>query len=329
MSELIKKGKNVIETAPRVSVVIPAYNVAEYISDTLDSVSAQTYKDFEAIVINDGSPDTEIFEKILDKHLDKIIYIKQKNGGAAVARNTGIENARGEIIAFLDGDDIWFPEFLQQQTKVLDEKNFGMIYCDALFFGDSTGKSETYMERSPSDGDVTPETLLDGRCNVITSGTIVKKEHLVNAGLFNPNAIRTEDFEMWFSMAKRGVKIGYQKKVLLKYRVRKTGLTGDAVTSTDRTIRALNRITERNDLTENEERLRQQQIRLAEAEHELAKGKYFLAREEYDEAIKHIAKANEIDPKPKLKIINLLLRIAPKLTLRLFRKFRAAELSVT
>lgn len=329
MSELIiKKGKNVIETAPRVSVIIPAYNVAEYIVETLDSVSAQTYKDFEAIVINDGSPDTEIFEKYLDKYLDKIIYIKQENRGAAIARNTGIENARGEVIAFLDGDDIWFSEFLQQQTMVLDEKNFGMIYCDALFFGDSITKNETYMNRSPSGGEVTPETLLDGRCNVITSGTIVKKEHLLNAGLFNPNAIRTEDFEMWFSMAKRGVKIGYQKKVLLKYRVRKTGLTGDAVTSTDRTVRALNIITERNELTEAEDRLRLFQIKVAEAEHELAKGKYFLSKENYKEAIKHIAEANKIDPKTKLTVVNLFLRLAPKLTLRLFKKFRPAELSV-
>lgn len=328
MSEVLKR-ENKIEFAPRVSVIIPAYNVAEYIVETLESVFLQTYKDFEVIVVNDGSPDTVEFEKAIEKYSGQIIYIKQTNQGAAVARNTGINKARGGIIAFLDGDDVWLPEYLEKQIKVLDENKLGMIYCDALFFGDYSGKAETYMEKSPSSGDVTPESLLDGSCNVITSGTIVKKQHLISAGLFNPNAVRTEDFEMWFSMAKRGVRIGYQKEILIKYRVRKTGLTGDAVTSTERTVKALNRITERNDLTETEEQIRRRQLLFAEAEHELAKGKYFLARENYDEAIKHFAEANKIDPKTKLKIINLLLRIAPKLTLRIFKKFRAADLSAT
>lgn len=327
MFETIKKGKDIIKDAPRVSVIIPAYNVAEYINETLDSLLAQTYKNFEIIVINDGSPDTETFEKVIENYFDKIIYIKQKNAGAAVARNTGIENARGEIIAFLDGDDVWFDDFLEEQTKFLDEKNFGMIYCDALLFGNHSKKFKTYMQQSVSKSEVTPETLLNGSCNVITSGTIVKKEHLLNAGIFNPKAIRTEDFEMWFSMAKRGVKIGYQKKVLLKYRVRKTGLTGNAVMSSERTINALKIITERNKLTETEEQIRRRQLRFAEAEHELAKAKYFLAGENYEEAIKHIAKANKIEPKTKLVIVSFLLRIAPKMTLRLFKKFRAAEAS--
>ncbi len=328
MTSDIKTDKNIFENAPRVSVIIPAYNVAEFISETLDSVFSQTYDDFETIVINDGSPDTENLEQILEKYQTKIVYLKQENQGAAVARNTGIQKAQGEIIAFLDGDDIWLPEFLDRQIELLDEKAFGMVYCDALLFGEHQRKPETYMEKAPSSGEVTPETLINTQCNVITSGTIVKKQHLIKAGLFNPNAIRTEDFEMWFSMAKRGVKIGYQKKVLLKYRVRKTGLTGDNIQASERGIRALSIICERNELSESEERARLRQIRLSKSEHELAKGKFFLARENYVEALKHISKADELDPHTKLKVVVVFLKVAPKLTLRLFKKLRAAEASI-
>lgn len=329
MSESFSKNENKNGDVPRVSVVIPAYNVAEYIAETLDSVLAQTYKNYEIIVVNDGSPDAEKLEKVLEHYLDKIIYLKQKNKGAAVARNTGIENSRGELIAFLDGDDVWLPEFLKSQTKFLDANNFGMVYADAYLFGDCAGTPKTYMEQSFSDGDVTPETLIDGSCNVITSGTLVGKKHLLDAGLFNPTAFRMEDFEMWFTMAKRGVKIAYQKKVLLKYRVRKTGLTGDGISSAERSVLALEKITERNALSQSEEKARLSKIRFCEAEYEIAKGKYFLARENFGEASKHIAKAYEINPQTKLAIIGFLLRRAPRLTLRIFKKFRAAEFSAT
>lgn len=329
MSESFSKNENRNGNFPRVSVVIPAYNVAEYIAETLDSVLAQTYKNYEVVVVNDGSPDTENLEKVLEKYLDKTAYLKQKNKGAATARNTGIENSRGELIAFLDGDDVWLPEFLESQTKFLDENKYGMVYADALLFGNHAGKFKSYMEQSVSIGEVTPETLIDGSCNVITSGTVVEKKHLLNAGLFNPTAFRMEDFELWFTMAKMGVKIGYQKKVLLKYRVRKTGLTGDEISSAERSVLALEKITERNILSESEEKTRLEKIRLCESEYQIAKGKYFLARENFGEASKHIAKAYAINPQTKLAIVGFLLRRAPRLTLRLFKKFRRAEFPAT
>lgn len=314
--------------APRVSVIIPAYNVSEFIDETLASIFAQTYRDFEVIVINDGSPDTGELENVIEKYFGEVIYIKQGNQGAAAARNAGIENARGELIAFLDGDDVWLPEFLDRQIKALDERSLDMIYCDALLFGEHRGKSNTYMEKAPSKGAVTPETLIDARCNVITSGTVIKKQKIAEAGFFNPTAMRTEDFELWFSLAKRGVRIGFQRDVLLKYRVRRTGLSGDSIKETERTVRSLEIITARNQLTEAEEKLRRRQIRFAEAHHELAKGKYYLARENYGEAARHFAVANKIDPTLKLSIVNIFLRLAPKTTLKLFKKFRAAEASL-
>src|ERR1022692_2860927 len=84
--------------APLVSVIIPAYRAAETIADTLDSVLAKTFKDYEIIVVNDGSPDSEDLEKALEPYRERIIYLRQENQGPGGARNTGIRTARGQYI---------------------------------------------------------------------------------------------------------------------------------------------------------------------------------------------------------------------------------------
>ena len=99
-------------STPRVSVVIPAYNQAKYLGDAIQSVLSQTYRDFEIIVVDDGSTDdTPLVVSQLGGNLH---YIRQTNQGLAGARNTGIRNAKGSYIALLDSDDIWLPEFLQK-----------------------------------------------------------------------------------------------------------------------------------------------------------------------------------------------------------------------
>src|SRR5262249_43809454 len=95
------------EAAPAVSVIIPAYGVTPYIAEALDSVLAQTYTDFELIVVNDGCPDTAALEAVLRPYLDHIVYVKKENGGVSSARNAGIRVARAPLIALLDGDDAW------------------------------------------------------------------------------------------------------------------------------------------------------------------------------------------------------------------------------
>jgi glycosyltransferase involved in cell wall biosynthesis len=102
----------------RVSVIIPAYDVAPYIAETLNSVFAQTKSAFEVIVVNDGSPDTEELEEVLQPFRDRIVYLKQENRGLFGARNTGLRAATGDLIA-LDGDDIWMPQYIERQTQFL------------------------------------------------------------------------------------------------------------------------------------------------------------------------------------------------------------------
>lgn len=314
--------------APKVSVVIPAYNCAEFIGETLDSALAQTFKNYEIIVVNDGSPDTEILEKTLCPYFENIVYIKQTNGGAARARNTAIENASGEILAFLDGDDVWLPEYLESQIDFIVKNDFEMVYADALLFGDGRAPNATFMEKSPSRGAVDFQSLVVGRCSVIMSGTVVYKRKIIDAGGFDESLPRAapEDFDLWLRLARSGARIGYQKKILLKYRVRPDGLTGGSIQRARRFIIALEKIEEKFDLTPAEKVSVRQRLAEAEAEFNLEAGKAHLLREEFAEARRSFRAANEFYRQPKLKIINFGLLISPKTIVRIFKKQRAEEL---
>src|SRR5213080_1671301 len=131
---------------PRVSIIIPAYNVASYIGETLASVFAQTFTNYEVIVINDGSPDTEELERALEPYFDRISYLKQENLGAGAARNEGLRAAQGEFIAFLDADDLWLPNYLEEQLKFIRANDFDLVCADAMHFGDSPLAGRTYIE---------------------------------------------------------------------------------------------------------------------------------------------------------------------------------------
>ena len=98
---------------PLVSIIIPTYNSASFITEAIDSCLMQTYTKFEIIVINDGSTDNT--DEVVLKYIDKITYIKQENAGAARARNLGIAEAKGDYIAFLDADDLWSEDKIQNK----------------------------------------------------------------------------------------------------------------------------------------------------------------------------------------------------------------------
>ena len=313
--------------APRVSVIIPAYNIAPFIKETLDSVMSQTYKNFEVVVVNDGSTDTEELESALVPYLDKIVYAKQTNLGASQARNAAICLARGELLAFLDGDDIWLPEFLESSLNYLDQNNFEMVYADAELFGEPFFSGGTFMRNSPSNGKVTTLSLINAECNVITSGTVIKKNLVVKFNMFDTELLRMQDFDLWFRFAKNGVNIGYQKKVLLKYRVRPNSLSGTNVDRSKRNIRALKVIEDKYELNAAEREVWEKQMALCEAELELEKGKLCFVKKDFSNAHSHFIKANEFYRKPKLSLITWLIRLSPGLTLHLFKKLRPSEFS--
>ncbi len=324
---LKRVGRDVVKNAPKVSIITPAYNISEFVAETLNSVFAQTFQDYEIIIINDGSPDTAEFERVLEFFFDKIVYLKQENAGAGAARNVGIENARGEVLAFLDGDDVWLPEFLESQIEFLENNDYDLVYADAMQFGGSAYDDKTFMETAPSAGVADFDCLLDLRCNIITSGTLARKRNVVQVGMFERERVSAHDFVLWLKMARGGTRIGYQRKVLLKYRVRRESLSGDSIDRVIREIDVYQRIGKMFQLNENQQTVVEKHLGRLEADLEIERGKSFLLQEKFDAAINSFAKANEHRRSNRLRIIIGILQIAPRLLLKFYQSRRAAEIA--
>src|ERR1700730_11464637 len=161
--------------APAVSVIIPAYKVAAFIRETIDSVLAQTFTNYEVIVINDGSPDTLELERALEPYGRQIRYFKQENQGAGAARNAVLRAASGRFVAFLDGDDVYLPNFLDEQMQLIQsDGGYDLVYADKADFGDA--KLFANSEVNPHIGEVTAESLLCGRSGITTSTVLVRRE---------------------------------------------------------------------------------------------------------------------------------------------------------
>jgi glycosyltransferase involved in cell wall biosynthesis len=197
---------------PQVSVIIPSYNTAGLIRTCLDSVFQQSYRDLEAIVVNDGSPDTPQLEEALQPYLDRIVYIRQENKRCAGARNTAIRRARGKYLAFLDSDDAWVPNHLASQMNLFEQDpSLDMVYSDAILVSD--GKREkAFTEICPSMGEATFEALILERCQIPVSTVVARKDAIERAGMFDENLVRCDDYDMWIRTAFHGAKIGYSGK---------------------------------------------------------------------------------------------------------------------
>ena len=127
--------------SPKVSVVIPVYNNESYVRETLDSLKNQTFPDFEALVVDDGSSDASAsIIREYEAADPRFHYIFQENSGAGPARNNGMSRARGEYISFLDGDDIYTPDYLKRMTESLDKTKADVCVCERADFNSKTGK---------------------------------------------------------------------------------------------------------------------------------------------------------------------------------------------
>ena len=282
---------------PKVSIIIPAYNVAPYIGETLDSVFSQTFADYEVIVINDGSPDTEELERELARFSDRVNYVKQENRGASAARNAGLRTARGEFVAFLDADDLWLPSYLDEQIKFIRERNCDLVCADAEVFSDGSHKDETYMETlmadAPPAGDVTFIGLLSAEQSLITSGVVVRRERVFEVGFFDEALRNSQDFDLWLRLAWNGTRMAYQRRVLLRYRSRDNSLSGDEVNVHRRELRVLEKVEREYDLSPAKRAEVVSVIERRRAVLEFELGKLYLARGEFARARESFGKANQ------------------------------------
>jgi glycosyltransferase involved in cell wall biosynthesis len=186
---------------PKVSVIIPTYNRADLLPRTIKSSLNQTFKDFELIIVDDGSTDNtkEVVEKFKKKD-NRVKYIWQENsGGPASPKNKGIKASKGEYIAFLDDDDEWFPEKIEKQLEIFENskvKNIGIVACNALDLFEDSKTTKEYKIKETKEEKYLP-MILNGCFIHSSSSVVVKKNTFKKVGYFDKRLKTADDWDMW------------------------------------------------------------------------------------------------------------------------------------
>lgn len=200
---------------PKISVIIPCYNHGNYIEEAVDSVLAQTFKDFEIIIVDDGSTDERTIALFKDYKKPKTTIIHTSNQGLAEARNVGIRNSSGKYILPLDADDKISPEYLADASEVLDaDDKIKIVYCDAEWFGDKTGPIQLIpfsMQRM----------LID---NTIFCSAFFRRQDYDATKGYNKNLYFWEDWDFWLSLLETPGHVHKIPKVRFYYRFRKDSM---------------------------------------------------------------------------------------------------------
>ena len=204
------------DNLPLVSVILPTYNRAEFLPDSIGSILSQTYDSYEIIVVDDGSMDNT--KEVLYPFYQRIKYLRlENNRGASVARNIGIQSAQGKYIAFIDADDIWLPEKLQTDIEYFNKHpDVSMVYSKHVNI-DKNGRvlDEASKRRLPS-GNVFAQ-LFSEQNFIITSSVVVRKEIFETTGLFDVQLFNCQDWDMWLQIAFYFKVVGINTP-LVKYR---------------------------------------------------------------------------------------------------------------
>lgn len=307
------------QAAPVVSIIMPAYNTAGYIKEALDSALAQTFKDYEIIVINDGSPDTEELERVLEPYQSRITYLKlEKNLGSSAARNMGLACARGRFIALLDSDDLWEPEYLEVNVGMLERDSaIDVVFPNAMLFGDTPDAGKNYIELFRIEGEITFARLVSQQCYV-WGGVTARREALLNAGMFDESLVSGEDFELWLRILQRGGRIHYHRRVLAHYRKRRGSHTADPIRLYQNYLKILDKVESTTSLAPADKEAVERQRAWSHAMLRLHEGKQAFFRGDTKEAILGLTEANDYFGSRKLALTLMLLRSVPRLLLRAY-----------
>ena len=207
--------------SPLVSIVIPTYNHAHFLTDALGDLIAQSYTNWEAIVVNNYSEDAteQVVEGFSDRRIRLVNFANK--GVIAASRNRAIDLAKGDYVAFLDSDDLWLPQKLERCIKTLVTHQLDWVCHGERWFGDGIDKEVMYGPLHYASFD---ELLYRGNC-ISTSAVVVKRELLKTAGGFNESSafVTAEDYELWLRLAQVHAKIGFIEEILGAYRIHPNG----------------------------------------------------------------------------------------------------------
>ncbi|NPA08248.1 MAG: glycosyltransferase [Chlorobi bacterium] len=203
-----------------VSIITPSYNSAEFIEETIHSVLNQTYENWEWLISDDRSKDdtVELIRKYNDPRIK--LHVLEKNGGAGNARNKSLKRAEGRYIAFLDSDDFWYPEYLEEMIGFMDKNNAELVYCNYSRCDEHT--MEPILKDFEADKIVTFSNLLK-TCRLAPVSTMYDTKRV--GKFFFPVKSKREDHVMWLNLLKKIPK-GYPlNKTLAKYRMRENSVS--------------------------------------------------------------------------------------------------------
>ena len=210
-----------------VSVIVPVYNGEQYIRETLESVFAQTYQDYEIICVDDGSKDASL--AILNECRDRVNVVQQVNTGQAGARNTGAKRGIGKYLAFLDQDDRWYPEKLERQVAVLEANPEAvMVHCDMDWIDDAgyvTQRSVTSATHKSVQKGLTMTQLVGWDPNIYPSTILIRRVAFDRVGGFDPELRCGEDIDLMLRLRQEGFFI-FLEETGTQYRKHSTNFSG-------------------------------------------------------------------------------------------------------
>ena len=205
---------------PKISIIIPTYNGSRFINRAISSVLNQTYTDWELLIIDDNSTDNTaelVNEFAKQDQRIKLYKTSQNSGGPALPKNIGLENAKGEYVAFLDHDDEWLPEKLEKQLKIFEEssdKNLGLVSC---FINIRNGNGNLILKHKKFyKGDVIKHLAINNF--ILTCSCVMTKLNILKeVGLFDLRFKRADDVDMWLKISEAGYHFDFTPEYLINY----------------------------------------------------------------------------------------------------------------
>lgn len=226
---------------PLVSVIIPTYNRAALLVETVESVLAQTYRAIETIVVDDGSTDSTA--QVLERYRGRVVTLSQSNQGETVARNTGFRASHGQYISFLDDDDLILPTKIEKQVRLLETRSeVGVVHC-RYYHIDEKGTRLSKSGLLPEGQVLLPLALSDF---IWAGGPLIRRSCLEKVGAYDEtlpwNGRYAEDWDMWLRLALAGYTFACIQEPLGAYRLTRTGQTANIAPSEDGNLAVLDKL---------------------------------------------------------------------------------------
>ena len=205
---------------PKVSIIVPVYNVEKYIEKCLNSLVKQTMEDIEIIIVNDGSKDNSInvINKFIKQYPEKIVYLEKENGGLSDARNYGLPYAKGEYIAFLDSDDYVEEDMYEKMYKLAKKENSDMVECDFIW---------EYPNKQKEDiGQIyTNKKQMLEKVRVVAWNKLIKTNIVIENKITFPKGYRYEDVEFTYKLVPYLNRVSFLKKPCVHYVQRENSIS--------------------------------------------------------------------------------------------------------